>query len=294
MDKPTGHTKKPALDIQITPYSKLPLSNSFMFGEVMRDPEICKMFLEELLGETIERIEFITKEDNISDVAGYHGIRLDVFIKGSQKMYNVEMFSRAYKDYKPLPQRGRYYQGMIDRRSLESGKDYRELPDSYIIFVCDFDFFGIGDALYELITVVKGHEEITYTDGANVYLLNSRYETGNANPAILEFLDCIRKNDVDTEYASGLMKKVCSAVKQLREDPDKESMYMVLETMLADERYIGRQEGIQEGEERGMKKALLKSIMSLIEGGWSVEQAMAMLKIPESERPMYLELAAGK
>ncbi len=269
------------------------------------------MFLEELLGEPIERIEFITKEDTVSDVAGYHGIRLDVFMKGSKKIYNVEMFSRAYKDYKPLPQRGRYYQGMIDRRSLESGKDYRELPDSYIIFVCDFDYFKIGDALYERVMVIKGHEDIGYDDGSHVYILNSRYGTGNASPAILEFLDCIRKNDVETEYASGLMKKVCSAVKQLREDPDKETMYMVLETMLADERYIGRQEGIEEGRQEGIEEGRqegleegrqegrqenrLESILNLIEGtGWSVERAMAMLKIPESERPMYLKLVTGK
>ncbi len=289
MDKPARQTKK--TDIQTTAYSNLPLSNSFMFGEVMRDPEICKMFLEELLGEPIERIEFITKEDTISDKAGYHGIRLDVFIKGSQKIYNVEMFSSSYKEYRPLPQRGRYYQGMIDRRSLESGKDYRELPDSYIIFVCDFDYFQIGDALYERIMVLKGHEDVQYKDGSHVYFLNSRYETGNASPAILEFLDCIRKNDVQTEYASDLMKRVCSAVEHLREDPDKETLYMVLETMLSDERYIGREEGRQEGRQEG----LLKALLNLIERtGWPVEQAMAAIGIPESEHLVYMNLITGK
>ncbi|MCI9506504.1 MAG: hypothetical protein HFF62_07895 [Oscillospiraceae bacterium] len=39
-----------------TPLKELPLKNDFMFGQVMRNPDICKLFLEELLGEEIDRI----------------------------------------------------------------------------------------------------------------------------------------------------------------------------------------------------------------------------------------------
>lgn len=43
----------------LTPLSELPLHNDFMFSQVMRSEEICKLFLEELLGVKIQRIEFI-------------------------------------------------------------------------------------------------------------------------------------------------------------------------------------------------------------------------------------------
>ena len=42
-------------------FKNLPLSDRFMFGEVMRNPGICKLFLEELLQCKIERIVFATK-----------------------------------------------------------------------------------------------------------------------------------------------------------------------------------------------------------------------------------------
>jgi hypothetical protein len=41
-------------------------------------------------------------------------------------------------------------------------------------------------------------------------------------------------------------------------------------------------------EEKGKEKGLLTSIKNLMESmGWSVEQAMAALKVPESEQPKY-------
>ena len=39
-----------SLKYKIIPLSELPLSNDFMFSQVMRSEEICKLFLEALLG----------------------------------------------------------------------------------------------------------------------------------------------------------------------------------------------------------------------------------------------------
>ena len=41
------------------------------------------------------------------------------------------------------------YQSAIDRNFLEKGEDYENLPESYIIFVCDFDYYDLGFASYE-------------------------------------------------------------------------------------------------------------------------------------------------
>ena len=41
---------------KIIPLSQLPLKDDFMFGEVMRNEKVCKLFLEALLGKKIARI----------------------------------------------------------------------------------------------------------------------------------------------------------------------------------------------------------------------------------------------
>lgn len=128
-------------------FKDLPLSDNFMFGQVMRDERVSKLFLEALLGRSIAKIEYIDKEKDLSDTLGAHGIRLDVYIQDqNQTRYNIEMQCVNQKD---LERRTRYYQGGIDRNFLERGGDYVDLPESYIIFICNFDYFHAGLALYE-------------------------------------------------------------------------------------------------------------------------------------------------
>ena len=42
---------EPIFEVTTIPFRELPLSNDFLFGEVMRKPEICGLFLEALLGK---------------------------------------------------------------------------------------------------------------------------------------------------------------------------------------------------------------------------------------------------
>lgn len=54
---------------------------------------------------------------------------------------------------------------------------------------------------------------------------------------------------------------------------------------------VGRKEGMEVGRKEGAAQNMLNSIKNLMEGmGWTVEQAMAALKVSEADRPKYLEL----
>ena len=122
---------------KIIPLRELPLKNDFMFGQVMRNPEICKLFLEELLGMKIDRIEYIENQKEISDSYAHHGIRLDVYVRDNTgAVYAIEMQTTDKQD---LELRVRFYQGSIDRNELLKGRPYSELSESFVIFICDFD-----------------------------------------------------------------------------------------------------------------------------------------------------------
>ena len=170
----------------ITPLSELPLHNDFMFGQVMRSEEICKLFLRELLGVEIQRIEFIDRQKDLTDSYEYHGIRLDVYLKDEAgTVFNVEIQAERRDG---LPRRVRFYQSGIDRGELSKGADYASLSESYVIFVCNFDYFHIGKAVGERVSFLKG-TDVPYEDGTHVFFLNSRYQEANASKSILEFLD---------------------------------------------------------------------------------------------------------
>ena len=245
--------------VNMVPFSQLPLSDDFMFGEVMRRAEICKLFLEALLGKPIARIEYITKQQELSESYISHGIRMDVYLRDEgNTVYCVEMQTRMGA---ALYKRIRYYQGMIDRHNLKKGTHYSELPESFIIIICTADPFGRGLAVYERKVTMVGCEEVDYRDGSHVYLLNSAYQQGNAATAILEFLNCIRTNITDAgTYTTELMKEVCPAIGEVRSDPGKEAEYMTWETKVMDIEYYARQAGREEGRNEGRNEGLKEGL----------------------------------
>jgi predicted transposase/invertase (TIGR01784 family) len=236
---------------KVTPFQQLPLSNSFMFAQVMRQPDICKLFLEELLGFPIARLEFIGKEQDLSDDPDYHGVRLDVYANdANQTRYDIEMQNTNQHN---LELRGRYYQSAIDRNFLEKSMDYSSLPHSYIIFICDFDYYGLGAARYNHIVVLEDEDNFRVDNRAHFLILNSRYRRANVRPAIKDFLDYIRLKDDHYPYTSDLVKKAVGEIERLRADKDVGGAYMTWAMSMQDERSIGREEGRAEGRAEGIQ-----------------------------------------
>jgi predicted transposase/invertase (TIGR01784 family) len=165
---------------------------------------------------------------------------------------------------KDLERRVRYYQSGIDRNFLAKGEDYSNLPESYIIFVCDFDYYKKGLARYERVWKIKDAEDLTVNDGSHSIILNSRYTQTNVSPAIKDFLDYIRTKDDRYPYASDLVKKTVAEVERLRENKTLEVTYMTWKMSMRDERMIGREEGREQGREEGREQGMLNTIINFV------------------------------
>lgn len=123
------------------------IANNFIFYKVMRNnPAVCKELLEILLQFKIESVQ-MSQEEEIGIDFGSKGIRMDVYVKDGdgQKIYNIELQTTNTGE---LPERARYYQGVIDVDLLKSGQKYKDLKTSFIIFICIDDIFKQGLAKY--------------------------------------------------------------------------------------------------------------------------------------------------
>ena len=125
------------MSYHIHPFESLPIRHYFMFGQVMQKPEICQLFLEELFHWDIEKIEYVDREKDITDSYFSRGIRLDIYVRNPNRVYNIEMQSEKED---ALERRIRYYQSGIDREELRRGVPYSELPETFIIFVKTIPF----------------------------------------------------------------------------------------------------------------------------------------------------------
>ena len=142
------------------------IANNFIFYKVMQNNEdVCKELLEILLQIKIDHIVMHT-EETIEIDYDKKGIRLDVYAEGSDKAFDLEMQST---DKRELPERARYYQGVLDVQALSSGADYKELKDNYVIFICVPDIFERGLAKYTFENLCLENTEIKLNDRAYKY-----------------------------------------------------------------------------------------------------------------------------
>jgi len=264
------------LERRIIPLQELPLKNDFMFGQVMRNSDICKLFLKELLGKEIDHIEYIENQKELSDSYEHHGVRLDVYLRDSAgTVYAVEMqTSRKHA----LEKRVRFYQGSIDRNELLKGHAYNKLSESYVIFVGDFDYFGTGLAVNERVSYIKD-TDVVYEDGSHVIFLNSRYTTANAGPAITEYLDYVRTNDDSANYTTELLHRTVEKVLEVRSDSKMEVSYMMWQLKYQDAIEDAKEEGREEGRFEGK----LEFAKAMIADGEPIDKIIRYTNLPRED-----------
>ena len=135
-------------------WEELSISNDFLFGKVMQNPELCKELLQRILPDlNIERIEYPELQKSINMDMDARSVRLDVYVKDEKEVvYDIEM---QVSHTKELPKRIRYYQSMIDLQLIDKGQLYDELKRSYVIFICPFDLYGKGRHIYTFENICK-------------------------------------------------------------------------------------------------------------------------------------------
>ena len=237
--------------------SDITLANDLVFGEIMRQPENVKPFLEAVLEKQIAGITHIEKQQDMKDGINLHGVRLDVVLEDTEgTKYDIEM--QAGRPY-DLERRIRYYQSSIDRRTLEPAESYRQLRESYVIFVCTDDYYKRGLALYKRKSIIEGAEDLAYEDGSHAYIMNAEFTVPNMSEPALEFLRYInaryRKLPIDIS-GSGYLTQIDQAVEDIKSDRGKVERLMTLATKLEDVRFYSHREGLEEGIEKGRKEGV--------------------------------------
>ena len=226
---------------------ELTLKDNFMFGAVMCIEENCRRFLEMVLQFPIERVE-VSKEKSMIYHPEYKGVRLDVYARDENSThYNVEMQAVS----KPgLGKRARYYHSQIDMELLRSGTDYRDIPSTYVIFICDFDPFGEAKYCYTFEQRCLESRTVCIEDGCRTIFLSTRGKNSQDVPvSMVKFLDYVRADlsESQKDFGDSYVATLQSTVHQIKANREMEERFMQWELLLRDERVAGRAEGRAEG-----------------------------------------------
>ena len=224
--------------------SELNLTDDFLFGEVMSEPEICKGVLECILNTHIERVELVQTEKSFKAKYDRRGIRLDVYASDNNNvLYNVEMQNIDYHD---IPRRMRYSQGQLDVSMLEEGiDDYNELNDTIIIFICDFDPFGKERYIYSFKNIEIDDNSLTLDDGTAKIFISTRGK-GEVRKELKDFLEYAKCSTTEEAEKSGdsFLKDLNEKVTCVKKSKSTEERFMVYEKIKYGARLEGRAEAV--------------------------------------------------
>lgn len=224
-------------------YENLTLKNDFIFGKVMQNKEICVELIQILTGNQMDEGVTINNQKPVKVTNDSRGVRYDVYVEDDVTAYDAEM--QNYDKQQDLPRRSRYYQGMMDLNLLESGGDYKDLKNSYVIFICTYDSFGKELCCYRFgnMCIDKSEEELLLKDGRTILIFNTKGSKVNVSGEIKEFLDY-----VETEKTSNsFLKKLDREVKKAKENKEWRVEYMKTWLHDMDMKNEGREEGREEG-----------------------------------------------
>jgi len=250
-------------------YDELELRDDFMFGKVMSNKELCRRTLEILLDTTIEDIEYPDVQKTLNITVEGRSVRLDMYVADERDViYNGEMQQYTAKAKKELPQRSRYYQGMIDLNLLEKGVVFSELNECYVIFICTFDPFGLGRCRYTFQNICIEEPNLKLKDLTTKIFLNTKgNRTEDISLELAAFLDYVETLNATDDFT----RKLESEVERIKQNVEWRREYM---KTLLHEREIR-----EEAREEGQKEQLEKCILSMVEKGMKTEDIAFYLDV---------------
>ena len=168
---------------------------------------------------------------------------------------------------KDLPRRMRYYQSMIDIDSLIAGSDYATLKESYVIFLCTKDPFGLGLPVYTFNTVCKEKTDFSLNDGINKLFFNASAFAAEKNLEIKGFLGYLCSGK-PSDY---LTEDIDQRVERLKINEIFRSDYMMDALPLYDARQAGLKEGMEKGLLAGERKKAIETAKNFLKKNISAE-----------------------
>ena len=261
-----------------------------MFAAVMLDEENAKGVIERALDIQVDHVE-ISYEKSIVYNPEYKGIRLDVYLKDDKnRHFNVEMQVANTEILK----RSRYYHSQIDMELLSTGIDYEQLPETYVIFICDYDPIGLGKYKYTRCQMIEEDRDYHYDDGSyTIFLSTVGTNEDEISKDLMNFLKYVGAEfeESQNDYSDEFVKRLQKSVEKIKFDREMGRRYMLIEELMKEEYNAGKAEG--KTEALGNAKAVLVDLLSEI-APISDNLKGRVSSIKELEDVMHLTIKAAK
>ncbi len=227
-----------------------------------RNIEATELLLNVILQRNdLKVLEVVAQREYRNLLPDGRSLTLDVYaVDRDGKVYDIEVQrASAGADI----HRARFHSSLIDTKMLKAGQDFKEIHDSYVIFITANDVMGAGYSLYHVDRIID-ETGVFFGDGSHIIYVNGSYkdDTDSVGKLMHDFR-CLSSSDM---FYPVLAKQV----KYFKEtEGGRDIMCQAFED-LAEERVLDE------------KANLIKNLMETMK--WTAEQAMEAMKISETDK----------
>lgn len=233
-----------------------------------------ELLLRIILGKKVKVISVTGQNEMKNHQVGGRNITLDVdAMDENGEEIDIEVQGNSEGAH---VRRARYHSSMVDSRMLKEGQAFRELKDSYVIFIYKHDKFRKGLPLYHVERYV-GETNEQFRDGSHIIYVNGNYK---GNDEIGQLMQDFREKNPECMHYTELAE----SVKHFKEkEGGREEMSEIVE------RYINErvEERVEERVKECVEKEKTISVQNLMNNmKWTLDQALDALGIKGKERTL--------
>ena len=249
-----------------------------------------ELLLRIILGKKVKVISVTGQNEMKNHQVGGRNITLDVdAMDENGEEIDIEVQGNSEGAH---VRRARYHSSMVDSRMLKEGQAFRELKDSYVIFIYKHDKFRKGLPLYHVERYV-GETNEQFRDVSHIIYVNGNYK---GNDEIGQLMQDFREKNPECMHYTELAE----SVKHFKEkEGGREEMSEIVERYInerVEERVEERvkecvEERVKECVEERVKERVEKektiSVQNLMNNmKWTLDQALDALGIKGKERTL--------
>ena len=201
------------------------LDDDFMTMVFDRNIEATELVLNIILGRTdLKVLEVIAQREYKSPVTGGRTIELDIYAQDAEgKIYNIEV-QRA--DAGADVHRARFHSSMLDTRMFEAKQKFKEIHDSYVIFITENDFMGQGLPMYHIERIVRETGAL-FNDGSHIIYVNGSYK--NDDDPVGRLMQKPVRHFKETE---GGRSQMCKAMEERLDRERIEGLFEAIQSLM--------------------------------------------------------------
>ena len=273
-----------------------------VFRKMAESIEFCEEILRVFLQEPKLRVVSNHSQHSVTSIEG-RSVILGAYceLEDGRKV-NVEVQNANNTDHQ---RRVRYYSSVLTTSLMKKGDSFDKVPNICIVYVCNFDIFGLNKSLYVIKRIIDKTEVELDNGLQEIYI-----SPVNDGSLIAELMRVFTESDVynlkfpvtsemklrfNRETKGEKMTEALRGVYEaLREEVDRESMKAAMregmEKGMEEGRARGMEEGRAEGRAEGRVEGVLSSLVSLVKDGLiSVSEAAKRADMSEEGFKKYLD-----